>query len=151
MFEEGLAAARRLGDKAHTYIALYNLAQVALSRGDHDGAVTLFEEAVTLSEQIGDQANVAYCLEGLAVVASVRGEVERCASLIGAAERLHEAVGVPVYVYCEPHRALYERTVATIRSQMGAKAFEEARADGRAMTFEQALEYALEDDEASPT
>ena len=34
MFEEGLAMARRLGDRLSTYIALYNLAQVALSRGD---------------------------------------------------------------------------------------------------------------------
>ena len=151
MFEEGLAVARRLGAKAHIYIALYNLAQMALSRGDYDQAATLFEEGITLSEQIGDQANVAYCLEGLAVVASVQGEAERCARLIGAAEGLHEAIGVPVYVYYEPHRSLYERTAAAVRFQMGEEAFEAERAKGRALTFEQAVEYALDREEASPT
>lgn len=150
MFEEGLAGARRLGDRSHTYIALYNLAQMALSRGDHYLATTLFEEGITLSEQIGDQANVAYCLEELATVASVRRQVERCARLIGAAEALHEAVGVPVYVYYELYRPLYERTVTTVRSQLGDPAFEAARAEGRAMTFEQAAEYALEDDDQVP-
>ena len=150
MFEEGLAMARRLGERLGTYITLYNLAQVALSRGDHDGAVSLFEEGIALSEEVGDRANLAYCLEGLATVAGVRGEVERSARLIGAAEGLREAVGVPVYVYYEPDRSVYERTVAAVRSQMGEEAFEEARAHGRAMSFEQAVAYALKDDEASP-
>ena len=151
MFEEGLALARRKGDRTGAFIALYNLAQVNLSGGDHDGAATLFEEGVALSEQVGDRANVAYCLEGLAVVASARGEEERSARLIGAAEGLHEAVGVPVYVYYEPHRALYERAVTAVRSRMGGEAFEAARAEGRQMTFEEAVGYALEGDETSPT
>jgi predicted ATPase/DNA-binding XRE family transcriptional regulator len=150
LFEEGLAVARRIGDRTSTFIALYNLAQAALSRSDYDGAASLFEEGVTLSEQMGDQANIAYCLEGLAVVASARGEAERSGRLIGAAEGLHEAVGVPVYLYYEPHRSRYERTAAAVRSQLGEEAFEEVRAEGRAMTFEQAVAYALEDDAASP-
>jgi tetratricopeptide (TPR) repeat protein len=150
MFEEGLAVARRIGDRSSTYIALYNLAQAALSRSDYDGAASLFEEGVTLSEQMGDRANVAYCLEGLAVVANARGEAERSGRLIGAAEGLHEAVGVPVYVYYEPHRSMYERTVAAVRSWLGGEVFEEARERGREMTFEEAVEYALERKEASP-
>jgi predicted ATPase/DNA-binding XRE family transcriptional regulator len=150
MFKEGLAVARRIGDRSSTYIALYNLAQAALSRSDYDGAAPLFGEGVTLSEQMGDRANVAYCLEGLAVVANARGEAERSGCLIGAAEGLHEAVGVPVYVYYEPQRSMYERTVATVRSWLGGEAFEEARERGRAMTFEQAVKYALEREEASP-
>jgi non-specific serine/threonine protein kinase len=151
MFEEGLAVARQIGDRSSTYIALYNLAQAALSRGDYDGAASLFEEGVNLSEQMGDRANVAYCLEGLAVVANGRGEAERSGRLTGAAEGLHEAVGVPVYVYYEPHRSVYERTVATVRSHLGEEVFEAARAEGRAMTFEQAVAYALEGDELPPS
>ena len=41
--------------------------------------------------------------------------------------------------------------MATVRSQMGEKAFETARAEGREMTFEEAASYALEDDEVSAT
>src|SRR3712207_8511861 len=130
MFEEGLAVARQIGDRSSTFIALYNLAQAALSHSDYDEAASLFEEGVTLSEQMGDRANAAYCLEGLAVVANARGEAERSGRLIGAAEGLHEAVGVPVYMYYESHRSLYERTVATVRSHMRQEVFE-ARSEER--------------------
>jgi tetratricopeptide (TPR) repeat protein len=150
MFEEALSVARRTGDRGSAYIALYNLAQVALSRGDHDHASALFVEGLTLSGQMGDRANVAYCFEGLAVVASARGEAERCARLVGVAEGLHEAVGVPAYVYYEPYRSLYERTMAAVRSELGAGTFEEARERGREMTFEEAVGHAFEYDEAAP-
>ena len=62
-----------------------------------------------------------------------------------------KAAGSPVYNYYEPDPYLYERTLSATRSQMGDAGFEEARAEGREMTFEQAVEYALEGDEPSPT
>jgi hypothetical protein len=40
--------------------------------------------------------------------------------------------------------------VAAVRSQLGEEAFEEVRERGREMTFEQAVAYALGDDEISP-
>jgi predicted ATPase len=150
MFEEGLAQARKRGDRLGTYNALYNLAQVALSRSDHGLATRMFEEGVTLSEQIGDQANLSYFLEGLAVVAGVREEAEHSARLFGAAEKLLEEAGASVYNYYKPDRSLYERTTANVRSRLGERAFGEAWAEGRAMTPERAVEYALENDEASP-
>jgi non-specific serine/threonine protein kinase len=104
---------------------------------------------MTLSEQMGDRANVAYCLEGLATVARTRGQVERSALLLGAAEGLLQAVGDPVYTYYKPDPSLYERTMPNTRLRLGAACFERVRAEGRAMTFEQAVEYALEDEEAS--
>jgi tetratricopeptide (TPR) repeat protein len=143
MFEEGLAQARKRGDRLGTYNALYNLAQVALSRGDHALATRMLEEGVALSEQIGDQANLSYFLEGLAVVAGMEGDAEHPARLLGAAERLLEEAGTSVYNYYKPDRSLYDRTTASVRSRLGEEGFEEAWAEGRAMTFEQAVEYAL--------
>ncbi len=97
-----------------------------------------------------DQANLAYFLEGLAVVAGKREEAERSARLSGAAEGLLEAVGAAVYNYYQPDRSLYELTVSATRSRLGEAAFEEARAEGRKMDFEQAVVYALTDYKASP-
>ena len=97
-----------------------------------------------------DQANLAHFLEELAVVAVEREEAERSACLSGAAEGLLEAVGAAVYNYYQPDRYLYERTVSATRSRLGDAAFEEARDEGRAMTFEQAVEYALEDHDTPP-
>jgi predicted ATPase/transcriptional regulator with XRE-family HTH domain len=150
MMEEGLALARKLGDRLGINNALYLLAQAAQAEGDHRLANRRFEEGVRLSEEIGDRANVGYFLEGLAVVAGVQGDVERSARLFGAAEGLLQAVEAPVYDYYEPNRSLYQHIKAAVRSQLGEVDFEEVRAEGRAMTFEQAVTHALEDDEASP-
>jgi hypothetical protein len=98
-----------------------------------------------------DQANLAYFLEGFAVVAGKREEAGRSACLSGAAEGLLEAVGAAVYNYYQPDRSLYQRTVSAARSRLGDAAFEEAREWGRMMTFEQAVKYTLEREEASPT
>ncbi len=75
---------------------------------------------------------------------------ERSAVLLDAAEGLLEEVGTRIYNYYIPDRSLYERTVASVRSQLGEEGFEQMRAEGRAMDFDRTLEYALEDEEASP-
>ncbi len=149
-FEEALAWVRSAKNPLLTLITFYNLAQSALARDDHAEAGRLLEEAIGLSGQAGDRANLAHLLEALATVGALSEAEERSAVLLGAAERLLEEVGARVYNYYLPDRSLYERTAATVRSQLGDAAFEEARAEGREMTFEQAVAYALKD-EASPT
>jgi predicted ATPase/DNA-binding XRE family transcriptional regulator len=151
MFEEGLVVARRIGDRTTAYITLYSLALLALSQRDHNDAATLFEEGITVSEQVGDRANVAYCLRGLATVAGAQDQPERCALLFGAAEGLLKAAGSPVYNYYEPDPCLYERTLSTMRSRLDEAAFEEVWNEGRAMTFEQAVAYALKGGETDGT
>ena len=69
----------------------------------------------------------------------------RSARLFGAGEGLLEAVVAAVYNYYLPVCSLYERTVSATRSQLGDAAFKEAQAEGKAMAFEQAVAYALED------
>ncbi len=61
-----------------------------------------------------------------------------------------EEAGASVYNYYKPDHSLYERATANVRSLQGEEGFEEVRAVGRTMIFEQAVEYALEDDRASP-
>ena len=150
VFEEALAMARQQGNMHATSVALYNLAQVALLRNDHRQATSILEKGVTLSEQMRDRANLSYFLEGLAVVAGAQGLAERSTRLFGAAEGLMEAVGAPVYNYVKVDPSLYQRTKASARSQLGEQAFEAVWAEGRALTFEQAVEYALGREEPHP-
>ena len=148
---EGLALSKRAGDRFSRYIALYNRSVLAQARGDHDRAAALFEEGLTFSLEVGDHANIAYCLEGLAAVAVAREEADRAALLLGAAQCLREGGGgSAVYTY-RPDRSLRERTMDTTRVLLGEPGFEEARERGRAMTFEQAVEYALGDDPPAAT
>jgi hypothetical protein len=85
-------------------------------------------------------------------VALARGEAEHSARLFGAAEGLIQSIEAPVYKRHRPKRSLQplDHITAAASSRLGEEAFETARAGGRAMTFKQAVEYALEVDEASP-
>ena len=145
LFEEALAMARKRGDRIATYSALFNLGRVALAGGEPLAADRMLREAVALSAQVGGpRANVAYCLEGLAAAAEALGEVERSARLIGAAEGLLQTVDeAPFYKDYKPNLSLRDRTVTASLARLGKVGFEECRAEGRAMTFEQAVEYAL--------
>jgi DNA-binding CsgD family transcriptional regulator/Tfp pilus assembly protein PilF len=144
-FEEALEVARKIGDGLIGSIALYNLAlEESRVRGDHERAQELYAEGLGLAVQIGDRANAAYCLEGLAGLIAERGEPERATRLFGASEALLEAVGAPRYVQAQA-RVLYERAVESLRSRLGEEAFEAAWAEGRRMSREDAIEYALEE------
>jgi predicted ATPase/DNA-binding XRE family transcriptional regulator len=150
LFEEALEMARKRGDRLGTYSALFNLSRVALAGGEPAEADLMLREAVALSAQVGPRANVAYLLEGLAAAAEALGELERSARLIGAAGGLLLTVDeAPLYKDYEPNLSLRDRTTAALRSGLGKTGFEERRTEGRAMTFEQAVAYALGNTEGS--
>jgi hypothetical protein len=110
-------------------------------RGDQQQARSLHEESLKLSLELGDKLIAAESLEGLACSAA-RGEEERAARLFGAAETLREAVA---YNQAPRERALREPFLGAARSRLEEATWEAAWAQGRAMTFEDAIAYALED------
>jgi len=143
--EEGLESARRRGNSLGTYVALYNLAQLALVGGDLALAADALRQGVELSEWTRDLANLAHFMEALATVAALRGEAKRSALLLGAADGTLRGVGAPVYNFYVTEPSLRERTVAEARSALGEATFEEIRARGESMTFDDAVRYALGD------
>ena len=150
LFEGALEMARKRGDRIAPYSTLFNLARVALAGGENAEADRMLREAVALSAEVGPRANVAYLLEGLAAAAEALGEFERSARLIGEAEGLLLTVDeAPYYKEYKPNLSLRDRTTAALRSRLGKTAFEKCRTEGRAMTLEQTVAYALEDNEAS--
>jgi len=68
-------------------------------------------------------------------------QLERAARLFGAAEALRAAAGVPLTPF---DRADYDRDVAAIQAQLDNAALKAAWVEGRAMSLEQAVAYALE-------
>jgi hypothetical protein len=81
-------------------------------------------------------------------VAGERDEPHRAARLLGAAEGLLEAAGVPVYVTTD--HDLHQRVRSATHEKLGEKAWTAAWDEGRAMNMEEAVEYALGEDEALP-
>ena len=147
--EEALELTNRTGDRLAGNIALYLLAQTALAAGDHERAHAHFLDALVLTFEVSDMTNAAYCLQGLAAVAGAQGEQVRAARLLGAAEALLEAAGT--HLYAQMDHEFYERVADAAREQLGEQAWTQAHSEGRAMSFEEAVEYVREGDEALPT
>jgi predicted ATPase/DNA-binding CsgD family transcriptional regulator len=141
-YEESLLIRYELGDQRGIAISLFNLGFVAHHQGDYQQAVTFFEKSLSLFQKLGSWRGVVDCFLGLAGAAASAGQPERAARLFGATEALREAFHIgPAVSYAD--RVEYDRYIATVRSQLDEAAFAAAWSEGRELTLEQAIEYAL--------
>jgi predicted ATPase/DNA-binding CsgD family transcriptional regulator len=148
--EEGIALLQKAGDLRGVAIGLTTLGMDALERGDYNGAAEVFEEDMRLLREIKDKVGIVYGLLGLAAVSTLRGRLVRAAHLLGAAEALRTSIGHPLMPHEISHYD-HEGYLAILRTGLDAAAFDAAWAEGRAMSFEQAIEYALGTEEPTPT
>ena len=146
--ERGLTLSREVGERQAISVALNTLATLAQAERDHERTRELFEEGLTVSAELGNESDVVHCLEGLASIAGAEDSFERAARLWGAAGALLEEIEVGVHTYV-PDRSLQQSQVAAAHARLDEEAFEAAWAEGRMMTSEQAIQYALEQ-EAAP-
>ena len=73
-------------------------------------------------------------------MSACQGQPERAARLLGAAEVLQGSID---YSLPLPDQTDYQDVVTNTRAALGDATFAAAWAEGRAMTLEQAIEYAL--------
>jgi len=141
--EEGLRLAREMGHSSSTAIALSRLGQMVFRGGDYQRALALFQESLVLRRTLGSREGVARSLVGLASVALAQARPEHAARLFGAAEAMRDLVNAPLP---PADRVDYERQLAALQKELDETTFAAAWAEGRAMTLEQAIEYALAPD-----
>jgi predicted ATPase len=134
---EAVALLDELGDTTWTPVAQRYLGLLALLRGEVDEAETVL--LTSLREQREHAPQFPYWMEDLAAVATAKGEALRAATLWGATDSLFERFGLVPLEEGRQVRQLFRRPVAD-----GAEA--DALARGRAMTLQQALDYALAGD-----
>jgi predicted ATPase/DNA-binding XRE family transcriptional regulator len=142
-FADGLAAARERGDRLTTCIALHNLAEAAIAKGDLDLAGDHLREGTRLCQETGDLANLAYYFDALAVVHARRGDPKRVATLLGAAQSLRELPSSRVYVYHRPDEMPRQSAAEAARAALGDDAYDDAVDIGRSMLSDDAVAYAL--------
>ncbi len=138
--EESLTIFRTLGGKRHVAFALRLTGHAVRLQGDLERATGLYRESLALFGEAGDKWVATECIEGLALVASVQGNAERAACLIGVAETARETFGITMP---RPEAGDQEHFWAANRERPEGTPFAAAYAAGRAMTLEQAIEYAL--------
>lgn len=141
LIEESLALSQEVGDKQGIADSLNNLGIIAESMNDRETARSFLNQGLTLYQELGDKGGTAYSLEAFAALATTEGKLDRAARLWGAAEQLRETIGSPLP---PAERGEYEQKVAEARTAFGEENFAPLWAEGRALTMEEAIEFAIE-------
>jgi len=146
LHEESLALFREIGDKRGIATELLSLAELAVDQEDFASAQALLEESLALFRQVGDKPGIAAALAGVAAVQIARQQPGRAVVLWAAAETLRESLGrrLPLAAREELEQYLNEA-----RASLDPAAFELAWSQGRAMSWEHAVAYALGEKEES--
>ncbi|HLZ71030.1 MAG TPA: LuxR C-terminal-related transcriptional regulator [Dehalococcoidia bacterium] len=121
-------------------LMLANLGYAALGCGDVDRAAASFATGLTLSREFGLRRWTIDNIAGLGAVAGARGRHLPAARLLGAAEAQFVAAGP---FHNPSDQAEYDYTLGAARAALGEAAFASARAEGRSLSLEQAIDEAL--------
>jgi predicted ATPase/DNA-binding SARP family transcriptional activator/DNA-binding CsgD family transcriptional regulator len=141
--EEAAALFREHGYQSDLEFILDNLGWAALLQGDYERARSNYRESLMLCKKLGTMTVASESLEGLACICVAEGATKRASRLFGAAEALREAVGIEHMPEEDTWREPY---LAAARSRLDEASWAEAQAEGRVMSMEQAIEYALSEE-----
>ena len=141
IIEESLAIHREIGSKFYIAINLNNLGNVMRAQGDKAQARHLYYESLQLNRELGDGWAIAYLIEDIGCLEALSGRPERALKLAGAASALREKIGAPL----PPNdQAKLDKALEAARQSLGEAGQVAAWAEGRGMTLDQALDYALQ-------
>jgi predicted ATPase/DNA-binding SARP family transcriptional activator len=155
LLEESYAVCQTLEDRIASGLALHLLGRVARQQGNVARASMLLRESLR-RRQDGAINDILESLEGLAGLAVMEEHLHighpervlRAVRLLGAAAAARDVLGLPL---SPGDRVAYECDVAAVRNQLDAAAWHAAWAEGRAMSLEQAVAYALTNDSEEHT
>ena len=135
--------ARALDDRYLRMINSGNAGLAALLTGETDTASHAFREELTLCRETVVRPLVFEGLRGLAAVAVVDGDDKRAATLVGAAAA-HRYDNVEDQVEARLDETFFEPA----RTRYGTDAWNASAREGSALSFEDAIAYALQEPRA---
>jgi predicted ATPase len=123
---------------------LYNVCDVLLCQGQLARAEEAGREGVVCSHETRNIRAMTWCLAALACAAAARQRLNQAARLWGAVEGLSQAIGSPLPPFV---RDLADAHLPGVRGALGDERFAAQWAEGRQMTPDAVVAYALSDDE----
>jgi predicted ATPase/class 3 adenylate cyclase len=144
LYERSYELDTALGEEWGAVIGSLGIATAAVAEGDLEVAAPRLRAAVRFFREAEDEDHLAEALAVCAAEALALGRYERSARLLGAADGRWMSIGLPL----APVDAVpVERCRSAVEAAIGAEACARATDQGRAMTVDQAVAYALEANE----
>jgi len=137
-----LQTMQELGSKRNVSMIKSDLAHLLRYEGKFPEAMLAYRETIREWQRMGYRSAVAHQLESIAFIAKALEQVEISTQLLGAAERLREAIEINMTAQ---ERIEYDKEVADLKANMDGKEFASLWADGRSMTMDEAIEFAIKE------
>lgn len=138
---EATGLRQRMADDWMLALPLRDLAVTVARLGDHERAEAMAHESLSMLNGTSERWFASRSIDALAMIAAFRGSFDQAARLFGAAEALTAGIGSVVL----PNDAAdHEQGVAVAREALGAVAFDEAMVQGRAMSADEAIAFAMD-------
>ena len=141
-YEEALKVFQKLGNKDSENVMRSELGHIARLSGDLPQARAIYRQTLVRWQDLGHRSAIANQLECFAIMAVSEEEPHRAVKLFGAAEALRDKAQSPM---TDQERVEYDQSVAQLRAMISEAEFNARWAEGRAMTMDQAIRFALQE------
>jgi predicted ATPase/DNA-binding CsgD family transcriptional regulator len=141
-YEECLAVSQQTGERRRIVFMFENLAFLAMHEDNVERAKSLGCQGLALARDMGARLEMAKALSLVAGALGRLGQPRQAIRLLGASERALEHMGAFNQLN---DKSELDVMSSAVRAQVEAAAFEEALAEGRALTLEQAVIQALDE------
>ena len=139
---EIIAFSRQHGNIRTEHSGWHYTADCELIEGNYAESLRLYGTSLALAQEIGDRIEIGFEVQGVGMSLSGLGQSERALWLAGAVEAEYERIGSTLHVRF--WNALLSKHFDAAREALGPHDAARAWAAGRAMSFEAAIEQALE-------
>jgi tetratricopeptide (TPR) repeat protein len=141
--KESVRAYQEVGATFNVILEKSNLAHLERQLGNYDSALEYYRETIVAFRDIAQMGAVSHQLECFGFIALAQDQGERALQLLGAASALREKGGTPM----TPDEQIYfDERLKELREKMDSMKFDSLWSQGRALTMESAIAYALEPD-----
>ncbi|QTJ68598.1 protein kinase [Rhodococcus sp. ZPP] len=130
------------GESVFRSYSLWAMGVAIFQQGDRGRAGQLLKQCLRLTRLLDEPLTAAVALETQAWIAADEGNTQRAAVLLAAAETLGRSVGSSS-VHFDTLLPHHEHSERQIHQALGAQAITAAQREGAALSFEEAVAYAL--------
>lgn len=139
--EECIIYLRDKGNPFHLAGSLWQLGDVLINLNELEQSTIHLRESLQLLEYLPPSRYKGYCLFSLIKSLKLQSKVNDAALLLGAIEM---EASKDIWQFSAHRKAEYDRTYEAIRTALGASVFDKIHTEGKAMTLDQGVAYALE-------
>jgi len=139
LHEQAFSIFREVGDRYFQAVGLRHIGNIQVKQSDWINGIKTLREALTLARQMDSKFEIYAATWSFTEAAQRAGDPARTVRLGWAAKNIADAIGA----WWREDDEEFEAILTTCRAALSELEFTEAVEQGRAMTMEQAIAYAL--------